>query len=398
MHWLVQMKEKTAKQFGVHLATVVTIIIAFQLITILWAVPVIIKQNEKIASIEARLAKEMRNSDGQLWEEFQQLERNYTEYTSKLELKITTLQEELDNKEKELHDAETRISELQSIVNRNSEKIYESEIALAELAQSVREKEELLQDALALLEQQHNHTRDRVSTLESSHQELSTYLSLTRDDLNSSTSALQDRVEDLEEMLTNTTARTDTIELEMSSVEGNIDALNDTKASKEAVTQLDREKVDRTEFEHFSSDVRSLVDTSSTRLFHNLTTLDGKIRHLNMSLATKADQSEVNTLSSRVLSIDRTTVNTYTFERLKNTVEEIKRDKADKTDLDQLHRSVNTLDSEKAKKSDLNDLERKLTEHVSASESSSSGLTASCLVTFTLSVTVTLKVTLAIYP
>ena len=246
VHWLVQMKNKIRQKFNTYLALTVFLMLLSVIITVLWAVPVDITQNQKIASIEARLAQEMELNNKKMQEQFNWLEQNSTARISELVSKLNTMQQ----------DAEAKISELE----RN---ISQSEKNLAVLEERLRQKEQLLDDALvkaAMFEQQHNMTIERVSALESSYQKLS-------QQLDGKTSELQVRIEDLEKEVTNTTARTGATEVRVYSLDIDIATINTTKATREdvdeltdRVEQLDTEKADRTELQVVSANLTSLAE------------------------------------------------------------------------------------------------------------------------------------------
>ncbi|CAI7994275.1 hypothetical protein GBAR_LOCUS1419 [Geodia barretti] len=210
VHWLIPMKKKIGQKFNTYLAVTVIVTLLSLIITVLWVVPVVISQNNRIASIEERLTSEMATNQETLRGEFEQLEKIYT-------------------------------------------------ARITELADRLREKERLLEDALAraeLFEQEHNTTVDRVSTLEA------VYLELSR-----STLALRGRVQDLEEGLANTTAETVTTGMRVSSLESGVASLNTTKANRVTLDELrgkvdllDAGKANRTELEIVSSNVTALVE------------------------------------------------------------------------------------------------------------------------------------------
>ena len=204
------MKKKIGQKFNTYLAVTVIVTLLSLIITVLWVVPVVISQNNRIASIEERLTSEMATNQETLRGEFEQLEKIYT-------------------------------------------------ARITELADRLGEKERLLEDALAraeLFEQEHNTTVDRVSTLEA------VYLELSR-----STLALRGRVQDLEEGLANTTAETVTTGMRVNSLESGVASLNTTKANRVTLDELrgkvdllDAGKANRTELDIVSSNVTALVE------------------------------------------------------------------------------------------------------------------------------------------
>jgi DNA repair exonuclease SbcCD ATPase subunit len=210
VHWLIPMKKKIGQKFNTYLAVTVIVTLLSLIITVLWVVPVVVSQNNRIASIEERLTSEMATNQETLRGEFEQLEKIYT-------------------------------------------------ARITELADRLGEKERLLEDALAraeLFEQEHNTTVDRVSTLEA------VYLELSR-----STLALRGRVQDLEEGLANTTAETVTTGMRVNSLESGVASLNTTKANRVTLDELrgkvdllDAGKANRTELDIVSSNVTALVE------------------------------------------------------------------------------------------------------------------------------------------
>ena len=204
------MKKKIGQKFNTYLAVTVIVTLLSLIITVLWVVPVVVSQNNRIASIEERLTSEMATNQETLRGEFEQLEKIYT-------------------------------------------------ARITELADRLGEKERLLEDALAraeLFEQEHNTTVDRVSTLEA------VYLELSR-----STLALRGRVQDLEEGLANTTAETVTTGMRVNSLESGVASLNTTKANRVTLDELrgkvdllDAGKANRTELDIVSSNVTALVE------------------------------------------------------------------------------------------------------------------------------------------
>ena len=204
------MKKKIGQKFNTYLAVTVIVTLLSLIITVLWVVPVVVSQNNRIASIEERLTSEMATNQETLRGEFEQLEKIYT-------------------------------------------------ARITELADRLGEKERLLEDALAraeLFEQEHNTTVDRVSTLEA------VYLELSR-----STLALRGRVQDLEEGLANTTAETVTTGMRVNSLESGVTSLNTTKANRVTLDELrgkvdllDAGKANRTELDIVSSNITALVE------------------------------------------------------------------------------------------------------------------------------------------
>jgi DNA repair exonuclease SbcCD ATPase subunit len=352
-HWLM----KNIRRHKTYLGAAVCMILFSLIITSVWVAPIVNGQNEKIASIEAGLEHQMMASDGRLYEQFKWYEANTTADMNELRSIVKNMKEHIETIENELQHEKAKNIELKRKINENSDKIAEWERQNAEMEETVREIHE------------------------------------------NTTSVLQSKIETLEEELTSTTASTMTIELELRSIARSIVFLNTTKASTETVNDqiglLDRDKVDRSEFEVLSSNLSFLAETSSTEHeeirqelneladsalnethYHELhqaiaskaSHFDGRIQTLNATLSTKADKQDVTTLSNRVTTLEGSTVDKNTFQVLKGTVEDIDERTADKTDLNLLQGRVNSLERNTATKSELRSLDDKLSGHSSTSD------------------------------
>ena len=233
---------------------------------------------------------------------------------------------------------------------------------------------------------------------------------------------------DLEELENSTTTKITELDVKLLSTETEIASLNDTKASKVAMNEisdrvedLETEKVDKTEFEILSDNVTSLRDqttdflqaihvinntsmeiqgdivelnthltlledglTNTThrtavveaellntqenmvKLGMNFTTLTHNIHHINITLARKADQNAVESLTLKLDSLSDTTVRTTTFE---TAIQTLTTDKADQSDLVSVQEKVNLLDNDITANSDkLNTLETRVTQHITSSD------------------------------
>ncbi|CAI7994252.1 hypothetical protein GBAR_LOCUS1416 [Geodia barretti] len=349
-----QVNKKIRRDYKTYLDVAVCIILLSLLIACVWVAPIINGQNEKIASIEAGLEHQMMASDGRLYEQFKWYEANSTAKMNELKSIVKDLQEHIETIENELQHEKAKNLELKRKIDENSDKIAEWERQNTQMEETVREIHE------------------------------------------NTTSVLQRKIETLEEELTRTTAAT---ELELRSIVRSIAFLNATKASTETVNDqiglLDRDKVDRSEFEVLSTNLSFLAETSSTALeeirqelneladsalnethYHelhqaiasNASHFEGRIQTLNAILSTKADQQDVTTLSNRVSNLEGSTVDKDTFQELRDTVEDIDERKADKADLNPLQGRVNSLERNTATKSELRSLNDKLSGHRSTSD------------------------------
>ena len=243
-----------------------------------WVAPTISEQNEKIASIEAGLEHQMQASDRRLYEQFKLLEANTTAEMKLIKSVIKDMQRRLETTEHELRYERDKNAELEKKIDENSDKISTFE----------RQTEEI------------------VGRMEESHQNV--------------TSALQSKIEGLEEELARITASTMTIEDELRIAESSIETLNNTKASAETVNnqigRLDREKVDRREFEVLSINLTLLAEDSSQmdeEIQQKLDELadsalnETHYHELHEAIARKASQIDLDTLAS-------STVRTSTFQ------------------------------------------------------------------------------------
>ena len=407
--WLMIQKYLIA---GVCIAIALTF--SFLIIIAAWVGPTIKGQNDKIALIQEWLEQQMKTSDGKILEEFKWLEGNTTAEITELKSTMKTMQERLDTTELALHHEKLKNSELER-------KIDDNRRELTEMEETLREKGDLLNGAIVRVEQQQTRTTNRVSTLEESY--------------HNTTSLLQSSVGGLEEELTNTTTRTAAIEWELRSVESNIDFLNITKANAERVNsqveKLERDKVDRSEFEVLSANLSLLAEASSTaheEIQQELNELadsalnETHYHELHEAIASKASQTDLEALAistvrteiflQRVESIQNTILQlqwNITFnlshlegridtlnsalstkadqqdvstlstrvQEVRSSVEDIEGNKADKSELNRLQTKVRYLEGHVAIRSDLSHLEQKLSDHSSNSDGVHSWLSSS---------------------
>ena len=331
-----QVNKKIGRDFKTYLDVAVCIILLslFFLLSLIiacvWVAPIINGQNEKIASIEAGLEQQMMASDGRLYEQFKWYEANSTAKMNELKSIVKDLQEHIETIENELQHEKDKNLELKRKIDENSDKIAEWERQNTQMEETVREIHE------------------------------------------NTTSVLQRKIETLEEELTRTTAAT---ELELRSIVRSIAFLNATKASTETVNDqiglLDRDKVDRSEFEVLSTNLSFLADTSSTahkEIRQELNELadsslnETHFHELHQAIASKASQTDLDALASstvrtqtfldRVESIQNSilqlqwniTLNFTRFDGRIQTLNAALSTKADKQDVTVLSNRVTTLE------------------------------------------------------
>ena len=336
------------------------IILAFLVILILC--PIIVRQNEKITEIEEKL-KEMENTTDAKEQalldagaEILQLERNITKTAEKLSETERELTEVAEKLEEILEEALERAKVFEAEHNRTIDRVSTLEAGHREMADNlsltrneltttremltvrVGDLENTLSITAAALETEQNRTIDRLLALEASYQEVATSLSLTRDELNITRVVLQGRAQDIENTLTNTTARTAAIEGELERMESDIETLNATKASREAVderlAELNMVKADRSEVAVLSDNLTVLEEASSRedediwqelRVLADNTLNHSHYDHLQQALqhlqSSKASQIDFENLSSEVEVLANNTVRTDTFLSSIDTVE-----------------------------------------------------------------------------
>ena len=105
----------------------------------------------------------------------------------------------------------------------------------------------------------------------------------------------------------------------------------------------------------------------------NVTTLTHNIHHINITLARKADQNAVESLTLKLDSLSDTTVRTTTFD---SAIQTLTTDKADQSDLESLQEKVNYLDYTKATKYELNTLKATVTQHITSSNTTHNQLSS----------------------
>ena len=395
------MKETFAKRLCLHWVATASIILAFLVILILCVALIIVWQNDKFTEIEAQLASHSSmcgSRCGELANDLEWFKKNTTAQIFELKEKLKEMEDTMDAKEQALLDAGAEILQLERNITKTAEKLSETERELTEVAEKLKKKEEILEEALeratvfeaehnrtmdrvsaleaghremaanfnltrneltttremlkvrvgdlentlsitaAALETEHNRTIDRLLALEASYQEVATSLSLTRDELNITRVILQGRAQDIENTLTNTTARTAAIERELERMESDIETLNATKASREAVderlAELNMVKADRSEVAVLSDNLTALEEASSRedediwqelRALADNTLNHSHYDHLQQALqhlqSSKASQIDFENLSSEVEVLANNTVRTDTFLSSIGTVE-----------------------------------------------------------------------------
>lgn len=324
-HWLIQIKERMVIQFNKYL-TATSFIALVSLVVIALVVPVVLEQNEKIAAIEEHLSREMISTDRELQDDLRSLQQNMSRIIAALKHELTMIEET----------ANMNISLLQNEIHVNKEKLLESQRVREEMAQELEDTKQELQLAIERIESlkvEQNQTMQRVSILEMTHEELSLDLVLTRDEANYTKTAMNARIDQLEESLGNTTEK---LELRVSDIERDISILNDSKASVAALNDGLEGKVDVAEF-----------------------------------------QQEVTSLSQKVEHLETSTVNTEQFQQLHSTVQDLVNDKADKQELTHVRNRVVNLEYHRATKTELNNVENELKSHISSSDGTHTQLTNS---------------------
>ena len=283
----------------------------------------------------------------------------FAEKADRTELKmvsgnLTTLTETVENTRSRLSQVESTLTHTRQQLNATEERLTNTIATTLGLGHTL------------------NVTINRTLSLEAGHQELSTELRLTGEELTSKTLALKNTTEKLEERLANTTSRTLALEIWLNSVEGDINTLNTTKASKDAVNEhverLDRQKVDRREFEVLSINLTLLAEDTSQmdeEIQQELDELadsalnETHYHELHEAIARKASQIDLDALAS-------STVRTSTFqervESIQNSILQLQLNVSfNFTSLDGRIQHIDTTLSTKADQHDLITLTNRVT-------------------------------------
>ena len=169
----------------------------------------------------------------------------------------------------------------------------------------------------------------------------------------------------------------------------------------QTIQQLDSSKASQTDLEALATEVSVLsvrtttfhqqvesIESTTLQLQYsinqlrlNITSIDGRVRQINVTLATKANQVSLDRLQT-------SKVDTQTFQKLEGTVRNLNSSKANESDLSSLRITVNSL----------RDTAGSNTDRIEQLESSSSGLTASWVTVSMSVILVTLSLTILIYP
>ena len=135
------------------------------------------------------------------------------------------------------------------------------------------------------------------------------------------------------------------------------------------LTSLANITVRRGEFLLLSERVEDIDDTTVKKaeffdVVMKVTTLEGDIKHINVTLARKADQQGINEITDTIKSLKKTTVSNDKFQKLITTVGS----KADQSDLDNLKHTVDRLRQTMATESELDSLKGRVTSHITSSQ------------------------------
>ena len=165
----------------------------------------------------------------------------------------------------------------------------------------------------------------------------------------------------------------------------------------QTIQQLDSSKASQTDLEALATEVEVLsnstvrtttfhqqvesIESTTLQLQYSITSIDGRVRQINVTLATKANQVSLDRLQT-------SKVDTQTFQKLEGTVRNLNSSKANESDLSSLRITVKSL----------RDTAGSNTGRIEQLESSSSGLTASWVTVSMSVILVTLSLTILIYP
>ena len=328
-----------------HVAIIVAILyIVVSVIFVVCTVTILIKQNEKISAIEAKLQHEAEVSDIRVYEnllqEIKELEQNISNIVLQLEKdhseEVRAIRKTFNEWNKTLVNATAKISQLEDTLNNAKMRINELEQDQTQLASELTQtKQDLittndsLHDArkqISQLERDLSNMTDRTSMIERDQLEHTIEQMQMREDLNATGEKLNNALDIiilLEDGLTNTTHRTAVVEAELLNIKIEVLSLNDTKASKvvvneitDRVADLETEKVDKTEFANLSDNVTSLREDTSQA--------DEDIRE------------DLNDLADSTLN--------YThYHQLQDGIDKLKQSKANQSNFEQLVIYVNEL-------------------------------------------------------
>ena len=199
-----------------------------------------------------------------------------------------------------------------------------------------------------------------------------------------------DLVDTVSELATTKVDRSTVMELEEELAGLAETALNHTHYDQlqDGIDGLESAKASQTQFEELVSNFTSLANTTvrtseflllSERVEHiddttvkeakfldvtrNVTTLEGDIKHINVTLAKKADQQGIKEITDTITTLKKTTVRKDEFKKLVTRVGS----KADKSDLDNLKRTVTHL-GQTDTEHELNSLSEKVASHITSSQ------------------------------
>ena len=402
------MKEKITQKFNTYLAAMVVVMVGLSLLTLiiiaLWVAPVIASQNKKIASIEKKTCecdqlvegntttqitelqsqlKTLKEEILQLTQEnLSQLERNLmstNEKISELETQVSDMDETVREKISELEtqvsdmnetvrekisELETQVSDMNETVR---EKISELETQVSDMDETVRANDEEMQTALAGIGRAYNGTVERVSAVERAQVEIETGLRHTREGL---TRLDRDKVDrgEFEVLSANLTSLAEASSNEDDVIRQELSELADSSLNQthydtlhQTIQQLDSSKASQTDLEALATEVSVLSNsTVRTTTFHqqveniesttlqlqyninqlrlNITSIDGRVRQINVTLATKAEL--LDSVRSDIESLNATKAS---WQALEDSTARLYRDKVDRGEFEVLSANLTSL-------------------------------------------------------
>ena len=320
-----------------------------------------------------------------LVQDFNWMEGNTTTQITELQSQLQTLKEEMEAKYKALQLTQETLSQQERNLTRAND--------------------EAMQTTLAGIGRAYNGTVERVSAVERAQVEIEIGLRHTQEGLTRLDRDKVDRVE-FEVLSANLTSLAEASSNEDDAIRQELSELADSSLNQthydtlhQTIQQLDSSKASQTDLVALATEVEVLSNsTVRTTTFHqqvesiesttsqlqyninqlrlNITSIDGRVRQITVTLATKADQASLNGLTDTVESLQTSKVDTQTFQGLEGTVHRLETSKADESDLSSLRGTVNSLRGTAAKESDLNDLEKNLRDHTSSSAQTHSVFTS----------------------
>ena len=143
-------------------------------------------------------------------------------------------------------------------------------------------------------------------------------------------------------------------------------------------TSIANSRVWTTEFRCLSERVDDIDNTTvkMSELFGASASLEGDIEQLNISLAMKAYQQDINEIMDMIKSLKDTTVRRDEFQGLSDDVETLQTSKADQSDLDDVNDTVTHLGQTAATKTELTSLNERVTNHITSSQNEHNRMTS----------------------